>query len=312
MTLPEIREKIARLKAERKAVILAHNYQVEEVQELADYTGDSFELSRLAAALDCEVIVFCGVDFMAESAAILAPDKAVLLPERVAGCPMANMVTAEALRQYRAGHPDAVVVTYINSSAAVKAESDICVTSSNAAAVVSSLEARRVIFAPDRNLAHYVSLHTEKEIIPWPGYCITHHRILARDIVEARRAHPGALVIVHPECRPEVVETADAVLSTGGMVRFVRETDADEIILGTESGIVYRLQQERPDMKFYMPLPGLICPNMKYITPQKVLSALEGMQHRITVPPGVGKRAAEALRRMLALSAPQGKPGSPS
>lgn len=304
MTLQEIKEKIVHLKAERKAIILAHNYQIKEVQDLADYTGDSFELSRLAATLDCEVIVFCGVDFMAESAAILAPDKTVLLPEKVAGCPMADMVTPEALRQFKKRYPDAAVATYINSSAAVKAESDICVTSANAAAVVGSLQAERIIFAPDKNLAHFVSRNTDKEIIPWPGYCITHHRILPEDITRARRAHPEALVIVHPECRPGVVEMADAALGTGGMIRFVRETGARGIILGTESGMINRLQKERPDLEYFVPIPGLICPNMKYTTPDLVLSSLENMQHRISVPSGIREQAAEALRRMLAVALP--------
>ncbi len=304
MVLPEIIEKIALLKAERNAIILAHNYQIEEVQDLADYTGDSFELSRLAADLDCEVIVFCGVDFMAESAAILAPDKIVLLPARLAGCPMADMVTPAALREYKEKYPDAAVVTYINSSAAVKAESDICVTSANAAAVVNSLEEAQVIFVPDKNLAHFVSCHTGKEIIPWPGYCITHYRISSEDIARARRAHPDALVIVHPECCPDVAGKADAVLGTGGMIRFVKETEASEIIVGTESGMVYRLCQERPDLKYHIPTPGLICPNMKYTTPALVLSSLEKMQHRIVVPPDVREGAAEALRRMLAVPLP--------
>lgn len=301
MVLPEIREQIAALKAERKAVILAHNYQVEEVQDLADHTGDSFELSRIAAAAEAGVIVFCGVHFMAESAAILAPDKVVLLPEKVAGCPMADMITPAALRRYKEKYPDAAVVTYINSSAAVKAESDICATSANAAAVVNSLDAGRIIFAPDQNLAHFVSRHTDKEIIPWPGYCITHHRISSQDIIRARRAHPGAPVIVHPECRPEVAELADAVLGTGGMIRFVKETDAAEIIVGTDSGMLHRLRKERPDLKFHTPTPGLICPNMKYTTPDKVLSSLEKMEHRVTVPPEIREGAAEALRRMLAV-----------
>lgn len=301
MVLPEIKEKIAALKAERKAVILAHNYQVEEVQDLADHTGDSFELSRIAAAVEAEVIVFCGVHFMAESAAILAPDKVVLLPEKAAGCPMADMVTPAALRQYKEKYPDAAVVTYINSSAAVKAESDICATSANAAAVVNSLEAGRIIFTPDQNLAHFVSHHTDKEIIPWPGYCITHHRISPEDIVRARRAHPGAVVIVHPECRPGVAELADAVLGTGGMIRFVKETAAAEVIVGTEAGMIHRLRAERPDLKYYTPTPCLICPNMKYTTPDKVLSSLENMHHRVTVPPEIRERAAEALRRMLAV-----------
>ncbi len=301
MILQKIKERIGELKAERNAVILAHNYQVDEVQDLADYTGDSLELSRIAAALDCEIIVFCGVDFMAESAAILAPDKMVLIPEKAAGCPMADMIAPAALSRFRKRYPDAAVAAYVNSSAAVKAESDICVTSANAAVVVNSLDAAQVIFTPDKNLAHYVSCHTDKIIIPWPGYCITHHRITPEDIAGARQAHPKALVIVHPECRPEVVVLADEVLSTGGMIRFVKETKAEEIVVGTESGMVYRLYKERPDLKYYTPAPGLICPNMKYTTPAKVLLALEKMQHRVSVPDEIRERAAKALRRMLAV-----------
>ncbi|HOB29312.1 MAG TPA: quinolinate synthase NadA [Bacillota bacterium] len=299
MVLSEIKEKIAALKAERKAIILAHNYQIEEVQELADYTGDSLELSRIAAAAEAEVIVLCGVHFMAESAAVLAPEKVVLLPEKDAGCPLADMVTPEGLRLYKEKYPDAAVVTYINSSAAVKAESDICVTSANAALVVDSLEAERIIFVPDCNLAHFVSRQTKKEIIPWPGYCITHHRISPDDVDRARRINPNAPVIVHPECRPGVVERADAVLGTGGMIRFVKETEAQEVIVGTEEGMIYRLRQERPDIKFYLLSPGLLCPDMKYTTPDKVVSSLENMQHRITVPPEIRKQAAGALQRML-------------
>ena len=299
MVLSEIKEKIAALKAERKAIILAHNYQIEEVQELADYTGDSLELSRIAAAVEAEVIVLCGVHFMAESAAVLAPEKVVLLPEKDAGCPLADMVTPEGLRLYKEKYPDAAVVTYINSSAAVKAESDICVTSANAALVVDSLEAERIIFVPDCNLAHFVSRQTKKEIIPWPGYCITHHRISPDDVDRARRIYPNAPVIVHPECRPGVVERADAVLGTGGMIRFVKETEAQEVIVGTEEGMIYRLRQERSDIKFYLLSPGLLCPDMKYTTPDKVVSSLENMQHRITVPPEIRKQAAGALQRML-------------
>lgn len=299
MVLPEIKEKVSALKAERKAIILAHNYQVEEVQELADYTGDSLELSRIAAASEAAVIVLCGVHFMAESAAVLAPEKVVLLPEKDAGCPLADTITPEKLHLYKEKYPDAAVVTYINSSAAVKAESDICVTSANAAAVVDSLEAERIIFAPDRNLAHFVSKQTKKEIIPWPGYCITHHRISPDDVGRARRAHPDAPVIVHPECRPEVVEQADAVLGTGGMIRFVKETEAAEIIVGTEVGMLYRLRRERPDLKFYLLSSGLLCPDMKYTTPDKIVSSLEKMQYRITVSQGIQDRAAGALQRML-------------
>lgn len=299
MVAREMQEKIAGLKAERNAVILAHNYQIEEIQDIADYTGDSFELSRIAADSEASVIVFCGVHFMAESAAILSPDKTVLLPEKAAGCPLADMVSPEALREFKEKHPDAAVATYINSSAAVKAESDICVTSANAVQVINSLAAERVIFVPDCNLAHFVSQRTKKEIIPWHGYCVTHHRVYPADIERARRAHPGAVVIVHPECRPEVVAAADAALGTGGMIRYARETEAREIIVGTEMGIIYRLRKERPDINYYLLSSGLVCPNMKYTTLNTVVSSLENMKNRITVPSEIREKAAQALQRML-------------
>ncbi len=299
MSMDALQRKIAKLKQERNAVILAHNYQLDEVQDCADHVGDSFELSRIAAKSDAAVIVFCGVHFMAESAVMLAPDKTVLLPELTAGCPLADMVSPEALREYKQKHPDAAVATYINSSAAVKAESDICVTSANAVQVINSLKEQRVIFVPDCNLAHFVSRHTEKEIIPWHGYCITHHRVYPEDITRARQAHPDAVVIVHPECRPEVVELADAALGTGGMIRFARETEHTEIIVGTEMGMIYRLHKECPDKKFYLLSTGLVCPNMKYTTLEKVAWSLENMENRITVDPEIAERAAQALQRML-------------
>lgn len=299
MTGTEMLSRLAELKKEKNAVILAHNYQIEEVQDAADHLGDSFELSRIAAGSTAEVIVFCGVHFMAESAAILAPGKTVLLPEINAGCPMADMVTAEGLRALKKKHPRAAAVAYVNSSAEVKAESDVCVTSANAVAVVESLEEDEVIFVPDCNLADFVARRTGKKIIPWHGYCVTHHRVFPEDVERARRAHPGAAVVVHPECRPEVVQLADAALGTGGMLRFARESGASEIILGTEMGLIHRLQKECPDKKFYLLSPGLICPNMKYTTLKKVVAALEKMQYRITVPPAVREKAALALQRML-------------
>lgn len=299
MELPEIKKRVAALKAKHEAAILAHNYQRAEVQELADYTGDSLELSRIAAESDARVIVMCGVYFMAESAAVLAPDKTILLPEKEAGCSLADMITPEKVRRYKSRYPGAAVVTYINSSAAVKAESDICVTSANALAVVNSLEASQIIFAPDCNLAHFISGQTDKEIIPWPGYCIAHHRITADDMQKARRKHPGAPIIVHPECRLEVVEKADAVLGTGGMIRYVQESEAAEVVVGTEEGLLHRLRKERPDMKFHLLSSGLLCPGMKYTTADKIVSSLEKMQHQITVSPLVREQAARALRRML-------------
>ncbi len=299
MPLDALQDKIARLKKECRAIILAHNYQPEEIQDCADYIGDSFELSRIAADSDAAVIVFCGVHFMAESAAILAPGKTVLLPELAAGCPLADMISPEELREFKQKHPGAAVAAYINSSAAVKAESDVCVTSANAVEVINSLQEERVIFVPDCNLADFVSKHTTKEIIPWQGYCITHHRVYPEDIQKARRLHPQAIVIVHPECRPEVVALADYALGTGGMIRFVRETEHQEIIVGTELGMIYRLRKECPDKKFYLLSTGLVCPNMKYTTLEKVVWSLENMEHKIAVAPEIAEKAARALQRML-------------
>lgn len=295
-------ERLAVLKAARKAVILAHNYQIEEVQEQADFVGDSFELSRKAAAIDAEVIVFCGVHFMAESAAILSPAKTVLLPERQAGCPLADTITPEALREKKKEYPEAAVVCYVNSSAAVKAESDICCTSANAVQVVDALPQRQILFVPDQHLAHYVSTQTDKEIIPWPGYCITHYQVTAEDVRRARAAHPGAAVVVHPECRPEVVELADHVASTSGILRFARTAPARKIIVGTEMGILYRLQQANPDKEFFLLSPGLVCHNMKMTTLEKAVHALETMSYRVTVPEDIRLAAARSLARMLEIT----------
>ncbi|HHX86949.1 MAG TPA: quinolinate synthase NadA [Firmicutes bacterium] len=301
MSRQELLDKLYELKVEKNAAILAHNYQVEEIQDVADCCGDSFELSRFAAESPAEVIVFCGVHFMAESAAILSPEKTVLLPEKAAGCPLAEMITPEGLSSLIEAHPRAVVVTYINSSAKVKAMSDVCVTSANAVEVVSSLEQDEVIFTPDRNLAHFVAGKTKKKIIPWPGYCITHHRVSVDDVLRARKAHPDAAIIVHPECRPEVVELADQALGTGGMIRFAQQTDAEKIIVGTEMGMLHRLKKECPGKQFLLLSPGLVCPNMKYTTLEKVVNSLERMEHRVTVPPEIRDKAVRALERMLAI-----------
>lgn len=294
--------RIKELQKEADAVILAHNYQVDEVQEAADFVGDSFDLSRTAARTQAPVIVFCGVHFMAESAAVLAPDKTILLPEITAGCPMADMVTVEKLRQKKKQYPRAAVVAYVNSSAAVKAESDICVTSSNAVQVVNSLKADEVIFVPDQNLGSYVAERTDKKIILWDGYCLTHHRIVYEDVLKAREAKPGALVVVHPECRPEVVKAADYTFSTSGILRFARETEAKSLIVGTEMGILYRLRRDNPDKEFFLLHPGLICPNMKYTHLAHVARALETLSPRITVSESIRVPASRALERMLAVA----------
>lgn len=295
----ELVKGIAELKRQRQAVILSHNYQQEQVQDIADFVGDSLALSRYAAACAAEVIVLAGVRFMAETASLLAPDKTVLLPDLLAGCPLADSIDAESLRRARAQYPDAAVVCYVNSPAEVKAESDICCTSSNAVQVVQALPQRRLIFVPDRHLAGFVARFTDKEIIPWDGQCVTHCRLTLEEVEEARKAHPQAKVLVHPECRPEVAEAADFVGSTGAILKFARESPAREFLIGTEMGILHRLRMENPDKRFYLLSPGLICPNMKLITLAKIARALREMQPVVRVPEEVRDRASRALARML-------------
>ncbi len=292
-------DKINRLRKEKRTIILVHNYQRGEVQDVADFTGDSLELSRKAAETDAEVIIFCGVRFMAESAAILSPDKIVLIPVPEAGCPLADMITVDALRARKKEYPGAAVVCYVNSSAEVKAESDICCTSTNALQVVDFLKEERIIFVPDENLGRYVATQTDKELIFWEGFCPTHYRVLPEDIIGAKKKHPRAKVVVHPECRLDVIMLADEVLSTGGIVKYAREAEIKEIIVGTEIGLVYRLQKENPHKKFYLATEKLICPNMKLTTLEKVARALEKREHRIIVPEEVRFRARQSLDRML-------------
>ena len=297
----ELKEKILALKQERRAVILGHNYQLDEVQDIADFVGDSLDLSQKAASTDAGVIVFCGVHFMAETAAILCPDKTVLLPDAHAGCPMADMVTAAQLRERKAELPGIPVVCYINSSAGVKAESDICCTSANGVKVVESLDAEEVLFVPDQYLGHYISTKVDKRLRLWPGYCPTHVMILPEDISRLKREYPGAKAVVHPECRPEVIALADEVLSTSGMLRFAGQTEAEEIIVGTEIGIIHRLKQENPGKKFIPASEQAICPNMKQITLEKILWALEEMAPEVTVPEEIRLEAKKAVDRMLAI-----------
>jgi len=296
----ELIEKILNLKTRKKAIILVHNYQLGEVQDIADFVGDSLELSQKAARTDAEVIVFCGVHFMAETASIICPDKTVLLPDLHAGCPMANMITPQALREKKKEHPKATVVCYVNTSAAVKAESDICCTSANAVRLVEKLtDVQEIIFVPDQYLGSYVASQTGKKMILWPGYCPTHVRILPQDILRRKAEHPQAKAVVHPECRPEVKALADAVLSTGGMIRFARESDAREIIVGTEIGIIHRLQKENPEKRFIPASEQAICPRMKLITLETILWSLENMTHEIKVPERIRRRARTAVDKML-------------
>jgi len=295
----ELVDKIRKLKDKRSAVILAHNYELGEVQDIADFVGDSLELSQKAAKTDAEVIVFCGVHFMAETASILCPDKVVLLPDMNAGCPMANMITAAQLIARKKELPGYAVVCYVNSSAEVKAESDVCCTSANAVKVVNSIEARDILFVPDQYLGHYVSTKANKNMAFWPGYCPTHARIRAEDILRAKSEHPRAKVVVHPECRPEVIALADEVLSTGGIIRFARSTPAREIAIGTEIGIIYRLRKENPDKTFIAVSEQAICPRMKLITLEKILWSLEEMKPEVKVPEKIRIRAKKAVDRML-------------
>jgi quinolinate synthase len=295
----DLRDRIAEAKRRRNAVILAHNYQLPEVQDIADFVGDSLELSRKAAGLDAETIVFCGVHFMAETAAVLAPGRTVLLPEREAGCPMADMINGRELRAWKARYPGLKVVCYVNTSAEVKAESDICCTSSNAVAVVNSLGVDRLLFVPDKNLAAYVARETGKDIVAWDGYCYVHHRFTPRDIDEARARHPQAEVWVHPECPLDVIERADKVLSTGKMVLEARTTARREVIVGTEKGIIYRLAKENPAVAFFPARETALCAHMKMTTRPKVLRALETGTYRVEVPAAVADRARGAIQAML-------------
>ncbi len=293
-------EKLNRLKSARNAVILAHNYQRAEVQDAADYVGDSLGLSRQAAKTTADVILFCGVDFMAETAAILCPEKRVLVPDLHAGCPMANMVTARELRQLKAQHPQALVVCYVNSSAEVKAESDVCCTSANAVQVLERLPADKdILFVPDSSLGQYAAEKSGRKVILWPGYCPTHHRIMADDIRKARAAHPGAEVVVHPECTSDVVALADSVASTTGILRVCRESAKEEFIIGTEVGLLHRLRQENPAKRFHPASPQADCPNMKINTLEKMVWALEEMIYPITVPQPIAVKARLAIQRML-------------
>ncbi|MGE5248396.1 MAG: quinolinate synthase NadA [Verrucomicrobiota bacterium] len=297
-----LRAEIRQLLRDRNAVLLAHNYQRDEVQEIADITGDSLGLSQEAAKTDADVIVFCGVHFMAESAAILSPEKKVLLPREEAGCPMADMITAADLAAYRSAHPNAVVVTYVNSSAEVKALSDICCTSGNAVNVVRSIPPEKEIFmVPDRNLAHYVRKASGRELTWWDGYCPTHERLTTEAVAAAKASHPDALLLVHPECPPEVVEMADAVLSTAGMLGYCRRSPAEEFIVGTEMGILYRMRKENPGKRFHIASRTLICPNMKLTTLEDVRDSLASLSPVIRVPEDIRRRAKSALDAMLAV-----------
>ncbi|MFW6122930.1 MAG: quinolinate synthase NadA [Thermodesulfobacteriota bacterium] len=293
----EVRDWLAR----RDAILLAHNYQPGEIQDIADFTGDSLALSVTAAQTPAKIIVFAGVHFMAETAAILCPDKTVLLPRQDVGCYMADTVTPASLKARKAELPGVPVVTYVNSSAAVKAESDICCTSANAVKVVNSLPGSRVLMVPDKNLARYTARHTDKEVLTWAGCCNIHDALTAAEVLDTKAAHPQALFVAHPECRPEVLDLADAIRSTTGMLEFARTSGAREFIVGTEMGLLHTLNKENPDKKFFSPSPNLICPDMKRITLADLISALQEKRYPITLPEDMRQRALLAVERMLAV-----------
>jgi len=296
-----LKQEIKTLLKEQNAVLLAHNYMRDEVQEIADITGDSLALSLEAAKTQANVIVFCGVHFMAESASILSPEKTVLLPRLDAGCPMADMVTTEELMVMKEKLPGVPIVTYVNSSAAVKAVSDICCTSANAVKVVNSLKEREVIFVPDRNLGRYVSRFTDKTFHFWDGFCPTHERLKADDVLRLKSEFPDALFICHPECRPEVSALADHVCSTSGMYPYCGKSPAKRFIIGTEAGILYRLRKENPDKEFILASPGLICPNMKLASLEDILASLKTMEPVVKVSEEIRIPAKRSLDRMLAI-----------
>jgi len=303
--LNNVLEKIQNLKQRYEAVILAHNYQPGEIQDIADFTGDSLGLSIKAAQTDARVIVFCGVYFMAETAAILSPEKTVLLPEKHAGCPMADMITAEQLRDLKQKHPGAIVVCYVNSPAEVKAESDYCCTSANAVEVVDSLpEDKKIIFVPDQYLGSYVAEKTSRDLVLWPGYCPSHMLITEDDIKNARASLPGAIVMTHPECTKPVRDISDQIFSTGQMLKFVRQSDAKRFIVATETGIIHSLKKQKPDAEFIAASQKAVCPNMKKITLEKVLWAMEDFakassKYQVKVPDQIRKRAKKAIDRMV-------------
>ncbi|MFC2157699.1 quinolinate synthase NadA [Acidobacteriota bacterium] len=294
-------ERITELKKARNASIIVHNYQIGEVQDVGDFVGDSLELSQKAAELDSEVIVFCGVHFMAETAKILSPEKTVLIPDITAGCPMADMVTGDEMKKWKTAYPGLPAVCYVNTSAEVKAECDVCCTSSNAVQVVESVEGDEILFAPDKNLADFIARSSKKKIIPWDGYCYVHNHIHVRHIREKREQFPDAEVWVHPESRPEVIDIADKVLSTGKMVKEGRATRKKHIIVGTEAGMVYRLNKENPSTQFHPVKDNALCRNMKKITLPKVLSSLEEMKYKVEVPSDIAERARGAIEKMVRL-----------
>ena len=300
--LTNLQQEVLKLKGELAAIILAHNYQRPEVQDIADFTGDSLELARKCVEFEAKVIIFCGVRFMAETAAILNPDSEVLLSHPDAGCPLADMINVETLRQWKKRYPKATVVTYVNTTAAVKAESDFCCTSANGAAVTNAVPNDEIFFIPDQNLGHYISTETSKKMILYPGTCPVHDGITAEEIRAAKVNHPQSRILVHPECRPEVIELSDAALSTSQMLRYARQSEYKTFIIGTEEGLLHPLRQQNPEKEFYLLSDKLICPDMKKTTLETLIQTMKTRGNIVTVPDGIGANAKRAIDRMLAIT----------
>ncbi len=295
-----MKKSIDRLKREKGAVILAHNYQVPEIQDIADFLGDSLELAKKSTELDCKIIIFCGVRFMAETAKILSPEKKVLIPEIDAGCPLADMAQPDEVLKLKEKHPNAWIVSYVNTSAEIKAITDVCCTSANAEKVVRNVPTRKIIFLPDRNLCYYVKKRVqEKEIVCWDGYCYAHRRFTAEEVKTARETYPSAEILVHPECNPEVQELADGIYSTSGMLRRAKGTKAETIVIGTEEGMIYRLKKEVPEKSFYSLGSAKTCYDMKKITVESLKNALERERYEITLPEKIMEKARHSLERMI-------------
>ncbi|BDU51171.1 quinolinate synthase A [Haliovirga abyssi] len=300
MTKEEMINRINKLKKEKNAVILAHNYQTGDIQDIADFTGDSLELAKKVVDVKADIIVFCGVQFMAEMAHMLNPEKKVLLPRKDAGCPMADTITGEDVRKLREQYPDYTFIAYVNTNADVKEQIDICCTSANALVIAKNVDNDKIVFMPDRNLGNYIKENVpEKDIVLWDGECNVHNRITLEEVKKAKELHPNAVLIAHPECKPEVVKFADEVLSTGGMVKFVKETKAEEILVGTEEGMIHRLQKEAPNKKFYSVSRNFVCANMKKTHLEDILESLEEEKYEITLPEEARKKGKKTLDEML-------------
>jgi len=297
----ELQEEVLELKRALNAIIVAHNYQRPEVQDIADFTGDSLELARKCVGIKAKVIVFCGVLFMAETAAILNPGTTVLLSHRDAGCPLADTIDVDSLREWKGRYPEAAVVAYVNTTAAIKAESDICCTSANGVEVVNAIPDEEILFIPDRNLGHYVSTRTDKKLILYPGFCATHDNLSVEEVKAARQRYPQAKVLVHPECRPEVIELADAALSTSQMLRYAKGSNAKIFLIGTEEGMLYPLRKQNPDKEFHLISNSLVCPDMKKTTLETVIETMKARKNIVTVPEEIRVRAKKAIDRMLAI-----------